>query len=410
MYKRHITPALKTALADTPAVFLNGARQTGKSTLVKSLFESTNSNYLTFDNPNILAAAKHDPLHFISSLHSPVILDEVQKAPEIFPIIKMAIDQERTPGRFLLTGSTNILLLPHLSESLAGRIEILNLYPLSQGEINNQPEHFIKNAFDSAFTFQSIKPKPISREAIIHRIISGGYPEPLNRTEPRRFAWFNSYITTILQRDVRDLANIEGLTQLPHLLKLLATRIACLANFSDLSRDIQLPQTTLKRYFTLLETTFLCFTIPAWSRNLGSRLVKSPKLYLNDTGLVASLLDATHKRIETNGTLLGRLMENFIASELIKQNSWSNHPVEFYHFRTSAGQEVDLVLEDRQGKCVGIEIKASATLSAHDFTGLKTFAEMAGERFMRGILLYMGNEIISFGKNLIALPIRTLFD
>ncbi|HEU5281087.1 MAG TPA: ATP-binding protein [Gammaproteobacteria bacterium] len=410
MYKRHITESLKTALADTPAVFLNGARQTGKSTLVKSLFEPTNAHYLTFDNPNVLAAAKHDPLHFIQGQRGAVILDEVQKAPEIFPIIKMAIDQTRTPGRFLLTGSTNILLLPRISESLAGRMEILNLYPLSQGEIHGQREHFIEQAFDKNTTFSSLKYASIARDTLIHRMLSGGYPEPYHRTESRRFAWFDAYITTLLQRDVRDLANIEGLTQLPHLLKLLATRIACLTNFSDLSRDIQLPQTTLKRYFTLLETTFLCFTVPAWSNNLGSRLVKSPKLYLNDTGLIASLLDAHQKRIETNGSMLGRLLENFIVAELLKQNSWSKYRTEFYHFRTPKGQEVDLILENRQGECVGVEIKASSTLSQHDLTGLKTFADMAGEKFIRGILLYMGSEVIPLGKNLIALPIAAIFN
>lgn len=409
MYKRHIEASLKAALSDTPAVFLNGARQTGKSTLVKSLYEPNNATYLTFDNPNLLAAVKQDPLDFIESHQGSVILDEVQKVPELFPIIKMAIDNKRTPGKFLLTGSANVLLLPHLSESLAGRIEILNLYPLSQGEINGHREGFIDQAFDVSHDISIDSRHSMSRDQWIARMIAGGYPEPLTRSESRRFSWFNSYITTLLQRDVRDLANIEGLTQLPHLLKLLATRIACLTNFSDLSRDMQFPQTTLKRYFTLLETLFLCFTIPAWSRNLGSRLVKSPKLFLNDTGLVASLLDVNHKRVESDGLLLGRLLENFIVTELIKQSSWCQEKVEFFHFRTSHGEEVDLVLENRRGECVGIEIKASATLGSRDFTGLKTFAELAGKPFIRGILLYMGDEVIPFGQNLVALPMGALF-
>lgn len=409
MFKRFITQSLLTALSDTPVVFLNGARQTGKSTLVHEICnDHYPARYITMDDPTVLAAAKNDPVSFIHGLTDPVILDEVQKAVELFPVIKMAIDENRKPGRFLFTGSTNILLLPSLSESLAGRMEILHLYPLSQGEIAGHKEHFIDYLFAKKYT-PELKTVNTTVNSMIAKMIAGGYPEVLARSEPRRKAWFNSYITTILQRDIRDLANIEGLTNLPNLLKLLATRTSSLLNLSDLSRSIQVPHTTLKRYFNLLETTFLCYSLPAWSNNLGLRLVKSPKVYLNDTGLVAALLGINQQRLEEDRMLLGAILENFVVTELQKQRTWSETQPALYHFRTAQGQEVDVILEDASGKCVGIEIKLSATLSSSDISGMNTFAEIAGNKFHRGIILYMGKENVALGKNIYAVPLMQWF-
>jgi predicted AAA+ superfamily ATPase len=410
MYKRFITPNILAALADTPVVFLNGARQTGKSTLVQAICQSHHpARYITLDDPNILSAVKNDPVNFINSINEPIILDEVQKATELFPVIKMAVDKNRQPGKFFLTGSTNILLLPSLSESLAGRMEILNLYPLSQGEIRDKQEHFIDHLFAKDFSLPSQQSSIVNRPELIKHIIAGGYPEAISRSEPRRKAWFDAYITTILQRDIRDLANIEGLTNLPNLLKLLATRTACLLNLSDLSRGIQIPHTTLKRYMTLLETTFLCFSLPAWSNNLGIRLVKSPKVFLNDTGLATALLGLNQERLEEDGNLFGRILESFIVAELQKQRTWSNTQPTLHHFRSVKGQEVDIILEDASGCCVGIEVKASSTISASDTSGMETFAEIAGKKFHRGIILYAGNEIVPLKKNITAVPLMRYF-
>lgn len=410
LYKRHITDKLLTALADTPVVFLNGARQTGKSTLVRAISQQAKlSRYLTFDDPAVLMAAKNDPLSFINGIHEPVVLDEIQHVPELFPAIKLTIDNHRQSGRFLLTGSANVLLLPSLSESLAGRMEILSLYPLSQGEIIGKKEHFIDHVFSDPVTF-STHPASTDRQSWIKKIITGGYPEALTRAESRRKAWFDAYITTILQRDIRDLANIEGLIRLPNLLKLLATRTAGLLNLSDLSRSIQIPHTTLTRYLTLLEATFLCVLVPAWSHNLGTRLVKSPKIHLNDTGLVAAQLGLNEERCSEDTMLLGRLLENLVVMELLKQSSFSHTQPELFHFRSSKGQEVDIILEDARGRCVGIEVKSSASLRPSDLSGLEAFAELAGERFHQGILLYLGKEVLSLRKNIIALPLDKLFD
>lgn len=408
MIDRHIASYLLDAVADTPVVFLNGARQTGKSTLVKAITQRSHpARYITLDDATILAAIKHDPTGFVGGLNGSVVIDEVQKAPELFPIIKADVDRNRLPGRFLLTGSANVLLLPHLSESLAGRMEILSLWPFSQGELDG-----VKETFPDALFAPKFHPLLAEKEAPVtlhQRMIKGGYPEAVNRAkEERRAAWFESYITTILQRDIRDLANIEGLTSLPRLLTLIASRTPALLNFSELSRTLAMPQSTLKRYMALLETTFLVQHLPAWSGNLGKRLVKSSKLVMSDTGLMSHLLGANKDHL-AGSPFIGPLLENFVIMELKKQITWSATKPQIFHFRTQTGQEVDVVLEDRIGKLVGIEVKSSATVSAQDFKGLKAFKEAVPKRFYRGVVLYTGSESISFGADLFAVPVYALW-
>ena len=291
MLRRHLAGPLMDALADTPAVLVNGARQTGKSTLVQSgeLGQPTRQ-YLTFDDPGILAAAKRDPNGFIAGLNPPVTLDEVQHVPELFPVIKAAIDRKRQSGQFLLTGSANVMLLPKLSESLAGRMEVLTLWPFSQGELHSVQENFIDTLFSRSPVSWSGKLPAITWEELLEIIVTGGYPLAVARPSPtRRDAWFQSYIMTMLQRDIRDLANIADTTAIPRLLSVVAARAGGLLNFADLSRTIALPQTTLKRYFALLEGTFLVQLLRPWARNLGKRVIQTPKVYLNDSGLLAHI-------------------------------------------------------------------------------------------------------------------------
>jgi predicted AAA+ superfamily ATPase len=228
-------------------------------------------------------------------------------------------------------------------------------------------------------------------------------------TESRRRAWFNSYITTILQRDVRDIANIEGLTMLPRLLAILAARTSGLLNMADVSRTVALPYVTLHRYMSLLETTFLTQSLPAWSSNLTRRLSRTPKIMLSDTGLACALLGLNEARLDKDGELLGPLLENFIAMELRKLASWSITSPQIFHFRTGSGQEVDAVLEDATGRIVGIESKSSATIKADDFKGLRQLAELSGEKFVRGIVLYTGDNVIPFAANMHALPVNSLW-
>ena len=409
MTGRHATGPLLDALADTPVVYLQGARQTGKSTLVRALAEREHpASYLTLDTAAVLAAATGDPEGFVSGLRRPVVIDEAQRAPGLALAIKAAVDADRRPGQFLLTGSAGVLSLPKLAESLAGRMELRTLWPFSVGELLGVRETFVDRMFEPRLSVPEAPPD--TQDALIERVCRGGYPEVQARKRgARRRAWFDSYVDAILQRDVRELANIERLSEMPRLLALLASRVGQPVNFADLARTLAIPQTTLKRYVTLMETTFLVRLLPPWFSNVGKRLTKAPKLLLGDTGLLAHLLEADADRLGRDRTLLGHVLENFATMELLKQLGWSERRCRLFHFRTEDGAEVDMVLEDRAGRLVGIEVKGAASVGRRDFRGLKALTALAGDRFMRGVVLYTGAAVVPFGARLHALPIAQLW-
>ena len=408
VFRRHITPQLLAALADTPIVLLHGARQVGKSTLAQEIASGPHpARYLTLDDAVVLAAAKSDPAGVIAGLEGPVVIDEVQRAPELILPIKAAVDRDRRPGRFLLTGSANVLLLPRLSESLAGRIEVSTLWPLSQGEINGVVENFVDGVFSPALALPSHT--GVARDELARRIVAGGYPEAVLRLPARRPSWFRSYVTTILQRTVRDIADIERIHEIPRLLSVLAARTGTLLNVADLSRTLGIPQTTLQRYLAVLQTTFLIHLLPAWTAKARKRLLKSPKILLVDTGLAAHLVGTDSRGLPASTELWGAFVETFVVMELLRQVGWSTTHPTLYHFRTAKGEEVDVVLEAPSGEVAGVEVKAAVSVDADDFRGLRILAEIAGRRFVRGSLLYLGDQAVPFGANLYALPISSLW-
>lgn len=410
MKKRNLTPIVVNAQKDTPAVFLCGARQTGKSTIAKQIAaDVTGAAYVTLDDWNILSAAQRNPAGFVAGLPEKVVIDEIQRAPQLLLSIKAEIDRNRKPGRFLLTGSANVLVLPHVSDTLAGRMEILTLWPFSQGELIGTKETFIDDVFSGAVVskknFEKVPP-----EALYRKIVTGGYPEIINREQPaRRDAWFDGYIGTITQRDILELAKIEGQRYIPDLLHLLAGRCAGLLSFSDLSRGLQIPQTSLKRYLALLESAFILYRVKSWHGNFNARFIKAPKMYLNDTGLISYLLGVNAARLEKDPTTAGHLVENFVVNELHKQVPISATNPALYHFRSHEGMEVDCIMEDRQGRCVGIEIKASSHISPDDCKGLNYLKEHLGKRFSRGIILYGGTQTIPFDDAIHGIPISSLW-
>ena len=404
MHPRHIAPLLTDALADTPVVLINGARQSGKSTLAQTQSTGTPRQYLTLDDAVVLNAAKSDPAGFIDGLQGAVTLDEVQRVPEIFLAIKAAVDRQRQPGRFLLTGSANVLLLPGIADSLAGRMEVLSLWPLSSAEIADSAG---LNRADALFRgdWSGLMVPPCERAALIERLLAGGFPEAVSRTSARRRdAWFDSYVQAILQRDVRELANIEQLTEIPNLLALLATRSGTLLNFAELSRSAAIAQSTLKRYFALLEMLFLVVRVPSWERNAGKRLVKAPKVFLPDSGLLNYLTGSTAESLSAKPGLAGGLVETFVLAELLKHLAFSGARLSLWHYRTQTNIEVDFILENRLGQITGIEVKASATVDAKDFKGLRHLQETEAAIFQRGMVLYAGREVVPFGNNLWAVP------
>ena len=406
MHPRHIAPMLADALSDTPVVLVNGARQSGKSTLVQSLTSPAAARqYLTLDDAVVLSAAKSDPAGFINGLQGAVTLDEVQRVPELFLAIKAAVDRQRQPGRFLLTGSADVMLLPGIADSLAGRIEVLSLWPLSSAELADSPD---LNRADALFMgdWSALVVPPCEREDFIVRLLAGGFPDAVARTsQRRREAWFDSYVQAVLMRDVRELANIEQLTEVPHLLHLLATRSGTLLNLAELSRSARLPQSTLKRYFALLEMLFLVVRLPSWERNPGKRLVKAPKVFLPDSGLLNHLMAATSASLAAKPGLPGGMVETFVLAELLKHLAFSRQRLTLWHYRTQTNIEVDFILENRVGQITGIEVKASATVDGKDFKGLRHLQETEPTIFQRGIVLYAGREVVPFGEKLWAVPL-----
>ncbi len=410
MFERIIAKNLNDALRDTPIVMVVGARQSGKSTLVLQAKTSDfNPQYLTLDDPIILNSAKSNPTAFLENFQTPLIIDEIQRAPDLFLPLKLKIDRERKAGSYLLTGSANVLNLPKVADSLAGRIEILHLQTLSQSETEGTHRNFVDEICADNYQMPT-ENTPENREDLFQRMLIGGYPEIVGRkTEKRRDAWFNSYVLTLLQRDLRDLANIEGLTDLPRLLKILAARAGSLLNFAEISRSIGLPQTTLKRYVALLENIFLFEMLPAWSGNLSKRLTRTPKLFFSDTGLLSHLQNLTWSKIQIDPTYAGFLTENFVYTELRKQIGSSNSKVQMFHFRTLNDQEIDFILELPNGEIIGIEVKSAGSITDKSFKTLRLLQSEMPTKFKRGIVMYSGHQTVPFGDNLFAVPISSLW-
>jgi len=408
LYPRFAEPALTDALADAPVVLIHGPRQCGKTTLALGIASSKGYAYFTFDDVVALSAATTDPVGFVADLPERCILDEVQRAPALFTAIKAAVDRGRRPGRFLLTGSANTLFVPTLADSLAGRMEILRLHPLAQCELAGCRPGFLDALFESRF-----KARNYGRlgKDLATRITAGGYPAALSRATPRRrAAWYRDYIETLVQRDVRDLARIASLDALPRLLMLAAGQTARLLNVSDLAAPFQLSRPTIKDYVTLLERVFLLEHLAPWHSNRLSRLIKTPKLHLGDTGVACALLGLDAEALWQDRDLLGQLLETFVVQELRRQASWRDDDIRFHHFRDKDGAEVDLVLQRGGRELAGVEVKAGATVTASDFRGLRKLRDAAGKRFVAGVVLYDGEASVGFGERLFAVPVRALWE
>lgn len=408
LHKRLAEPALVEALADAPVVLIHGPRQCGKSTLARMLGDKRGYTYLSFDNDVTRSAAEADPIGFLDGLPDRVILDEIQRVPGLFTSLKAAVDRDRRPGRFLLTGSANVLLVPKLADSLAGRMAIQRLHPFAQCELTGKPSAFLDHLFAAKFPARKLMRLQGELPA---RITAGGYPPALARPEGRRRDnWYRDYIDTLVQRDVRDLARISALDALPRLLRMAASRTAQLFNVSDLASSFQLSRVTIGDYVTLLEHVFLLERLPPWHSNRASRLVKTPKLHLGDTGLACGLLGVDAAALAADRSQLGPLLETFVYQELRRLASWHARGHDFYHFRDRDQVEVDIVIERGATALAGVEVKAAATVTAADFRGLRKLREMAGKRFVAGVVLYDGETCAPFGEGMFAVPLRMLWE
>ncbi len=398
---------LAEAMDDSPVVLIHGARQSGKSTLAQQYGDRHGFRALTFDDPSVLQLAQADPAGFVAELPDRVILDEVQRVPELFSALKLAIDRRRKAGRFLLTGSSNILLLPTLSDSLAGRMAIVRLHPLAQCELARTKPSFLNQLMAGRFPMSTSERQGRS---LAKRIVQGGFPALLTLKSGTRHArWHRDYIETIVSRDVRTIARIASLDTLPRLLELVAGQTARTLNVTELSSPFGVSRPTIREYVTLLERIFLVEELPPWHTNRISRLIKSPKVHITDTGLGCALLGLSAEALWENRDAFGQMLETFVYTELRRQASAIADRINFSHFRSRDGAEVDVVIEHGAGTICGVEVKAASTVRPSDFDGLRVLREAAGKRFGCGVVAYDGEACIGMGDGMFAVPIARLW-
>jgi predicted AAA+ superfamily ATPase len=413
MIERGIKNKILKGLKQTPLVFLNGPRQSGKSTLAIEIAKKyMHAEYITFDDLSILSSAITDPIHFIDRLPRPIVLDEVQMAPEIYRSIKRRVDEKRwtgknSNGQFLLTGSANILALPKLSDAFVGRMQVFTLYPFSLREFYKKQDSFLDILFERNFTY---KKNACSATPLEEGLKHATFPQVAIEKNLDPEAWYKSYLSTLLQRDVKNMMDIEKMALMPHLLRLLASRTTGLLNDTAFSRDVGMNVMTLRRYRVLLEQMFLTFSVRPWFHNIGKRLTKTPKLYFVDTFLCCNLLGLEFKDIKKwNPELFGKMIENFVASEILKQLGMSQ-PASLYHYRTQDNKEIDFMIERSNGDLLALEVKSKISVTAEDFKNIKELQQAYKAHFSRGLVLYLGRNIIPFGDKLYAIPIPALWE
>jgi len=408
-HPRLLVSRIKVAMKDTPVICLLGPRQCGKSTLVRTAFPK--HTYLNLDQEEILLTALRDPAGFVKNLPERVILDEVQRAPRLMRAIKISVDNDRRPGRFILTGSANLLLLPQLSDSLAGRMEVLQLHPFTEAEKERHAGKFLKN-----FLTKKIKPhiegSPTKEPtpSLQERLVAGGYPEPLRRSPARARQWYQNYLRSIIERDIQDVAKIRDAHQLIKLLKLLSFSTGELINTTNLSNDLKIDRKTTEHYLSILEKIFLIRFLHPWHPNDGKRLIKNPKLHFLDTGLAAALAGLKASDWIPKRERFGHLLESFVVQQLIAQAGWTNSELQVWHYRDHDKVEVDLVIT-RGEETWGIEVKAAASITDRDGQGLRRLAHRCGKNFRGGIVFYDGNSTFRLAdKRCMAVPLKKLWE
>ena len=404
---RNITQELEQSIETRTLTYLNGGRQVGKSTLCSHLPDNIKRNHITFDSPLVLATAKSQPAAFVDSLPNDIlnIIDEVQFAPEIFPYLKMKIDSNRLNGndkqKFLLTGSANLMAMPKLSEALVGRMSVLTLYPFSASEYYNLNKSLTERLFDEELRMSSFKDFNI-----VEVLKNSTYPEIATDAKIDRIKWFDSYLTTILNRDIKSLSNLKNPEIMVALLSLLSTRTGGLLNNTEVAKELGVDYRTYEKMFTFALNSFLVFNVKPWARpnKLSKRLVKSPKLYFTDCNFLSYIMKRDiDEMYENDKKAFGHVFENFVATELLKSAKLNN--LELSHYRTQSGKEADFVLENAQGDVVGIEVKSAKDIDKKAYSGLLELKELCGDKFKKGIILYTGNDIVPLSEKIWAVPV-----
>jgi uncharacterized protein len=410
MLQRAVAGRYQDMVAARRVTVVTGPRQAGKTTLVQS--QLGRGTLRSLDDQGTLDSALSDPVGFLALGRRPLILDEVQRAGEpLVRAIKLAVDHDATPGQFVLTGSSNFLTVPTISESLAGRAGFVEVWPFTQGEISGTPDRFIDGAFQGTAAFNTYRPGGFSRRHLLERVCAGGYPEIQRLAVRQRPGWFRDYVRTTIERDVVELSGIRKVAEMGQLLRLFAARTGCELVMQGIIDDAPLERQAVYDHRAWLETIYLLSTLPAWSRNLTRRVKRRPKVFVTDSGLAAWLLGKTPAALaDIEDPATGQLVETFVFAELRRQLTWAAIDVAMFHWQDRSGAEVDVVLESGDGRVVGLEIKSHQTAKPEWFRWLAQMRNALGEKFITGIVLYAGNEVLPFGDRLLAVPICALWE
>jgi predicted AAA+ superfamily ATPase len=407
-YPRPLVDSLRTALADTPVVCLLGSRQCGKTTLARTL--EPEYAYFSFDEDATLDFARADPAGFVAALPAKAVLDEVQRVPELLRALKLAVDADRRPGRFVLTGSANLLLLPNLGDSLAGRMEVLYLQPLSAAELACQPGRFLSDLLESRLKAELRPTATPPIDALPQRLLAGGFPEAVARAPTRARAWHRAYVRTLVERDARDVVLLRDASALARLLELLALRTGELLNVTSLGNELNLRWETVDSYLDVGERLFLLRCLPPWHRNEAKRLIKTPKLHFVDSGLAATLAGLSAEDWNTRRDRFGHLLESWVVQQIITQAGWTDPDLRFWHYRDKDQVEVDLVIT-RGRQTWGVEVKSVMTVRPGDGRGLRRLAEQCGKDYCGGVVLYAGGSAYALeGSHTFAVPLAWLWE
>jgi predicted AAA+ superfamily ATPase len=409
---RQLKPLIEELLEDLRVVFINGPRQAGKTTLLRQLHSARGGSFYTLDQPEIYQAAKDDPIGFLSDKPRPMFIDEVQRGgDDLIRAIKMAVDTDPLLGSFILSASSRFLTIPTLSESLAGRAAITELWPLSLAERAGAVPDFIDRLLDNPSAFRSLPASPLTRLDYLKLVCSGGFPELLRAKSPRaRSNWINGYLTTLIQRDLRDLAELRQGAEIPRMLALLAGLTAQTVKIARLAESLGLDSSTVRRYLPLLEQVYFIHWIPAWSNNLTVRATRAPKMHFADTGIAAKLTNRSAQSLAEPGVSeAGMLFETFVVGELMKQIQLASNEVQLFHYRDRDGAEIDCVLETPDRRLAGIEVKLAMSVNEADFRHLRLMRDQQRGKFVCGVLVYCGQHVVSFGDKLFAVPASALW-
>lgn len=413
MLQRHAEPRILEALEDTRIVIVQGPRQAGKTTLVNKIVREQGGLLASLDDAAVLEFAKTDPAGFLAQADDRVLaIDELQRAPELVLEMKLIVDRDTRPGQFLATGSADLLRLPAAGDSLAGRTETIELLGFSQGEIAGRRERFIDQLLGGELFHGHSS--VLTRHGYLERATAGGYPEALTRAPGRRRdKWFDDYLSRIVERDARDISRSRRLADLPQILLMIAARNAGELNYVDIAKEAGMADNAVRRLVDLLESLYLIQRIPAWFTNVTKRAASRPKISLLDSGLAARLLNVSAvgvaATVPSQAPIAGQLLEGFVAGELRRQSSWAHELVRIHHFRDRSSGEVDVLLATPDGRVAGVEVKASASVNASDFAGLKRLRDKLGDRFVGGVVLHSGKESTPFSSKLSAAPIDVLW-